>query len=943
MMHCARTTCRRSGWINRGTSSSRWTWRSALAIALFAVALAPTTGFAKRTTITSVPKGAEVLVSGRVIGRTPLEAAGASESSEALVPMTNVSAISGASAHVCALTGAGRVKCWGYNGSGGLGDGSTTDRLLPAEVGGLTGAVAQVSAAGHSCALTTDGELQCWGDNYYGQIGDGTTITRLGPVRVIESGVASISVGTGANACVRIEAGGVKCWGHNDYGAVGDGTTVQRLTPVDIAGLADGAVSLSGGGFRNCATTSLGGAKCWGYNSNGELGDDSTMHRLEPTDVSGLTSGIAAASTGGYHSCALTTSGGVKCWGANNHGQLGDGSVDGSLTPVDVTTLASGVAALSVGHMHSCALTTSGAVKCWGSNTDGQLGDGSTTNRLEPVEVMGLDSGIAAISAGVTHSCALTTTGGVQCWGGNATGQLGDGTTTNRLTPGPVLERAKLRIDLAVTGQSATPVREGTHLTYTVTARNEGDTVLTNVVASGALLLPPDTTTTCAVVEPGASCVLTGQYPVTRADYLNGQAVNNAVASSDQAGNVSIERVTVLDIPRASQATLPTAAAATGLSVTTNGEYVVTTAGPQVYRLLNDFSVKHALTIGSANSAVNAAAIQPDGSAYLASDNTFLFAFTPQGVSFDHWPRPLGSRVAESLAVDPQGVIFACPMNGIAQAISSTNALLGSLQLAGECAASPLLLPQVGLAILATRSGDLAIVSTIEFEGNQLRVEERTFLSSPPATPLSAVDASRFVWVDDAGHLNLKDALSAGPPTVSAQPVGLTPEGSVLTFTDGRVLVAGVDGDAGLACTFSASLDLERCAALPSPPQGAGAATPSGAVFLALQSGMVVRMDPVTGQITGALRASDRPLTTDVLFDGNRVLVGDADGRVAHFTLSEMPGLEPASKRVKAGPAAGAWWAGALGGRMRNGRAEAEIGELLEVFVDGFEARVLPR
>ena len=145
-------------------------------------------------------------------------------------------------------------------------------------------------------------------------------------------------------------------------------------------------------------------------------------------DVSGLASGVTAVAAGGRHTCAVTTTGGVKCWGENAFGQLGDGTNNWSNVPVDVTGLASGVAAVAAGDAHTCAVTTAGGVKCWGDNLYGKLGDGTNTPSSVPVNVSGLASGVTAIAAGKFHSCALTTAGGVKCWGSNYSGGLGDGT-----------------------------------------------------------------------------------------------------------------------------------------------------------------------------------------------------------------------------------------------------------------------------------------------------------------------------------------------------------------------------------------------------------------------------------------------------------------------------------------------------------------------------------
>ena len=234
-------------------------------------------------------------------------------------------------------------------------------------------------------------------------------------------GVAAIAAGDD-HTCALTASGGVKCWGTNWSGQLGDGTTDDRLTPVDVSGLSSGVTAIAASRYHTCALTVSGGVMCWGA---GPLGDGTTDARLIPVDVSGLSSGVTAIAAGGNHTCALTASGGVKCWGENAFGQLGDGTIDARLTPVDVSGLSSGVTAIAAGVSHTCALTVSGGVKCWGENGDGQLGNGTDYSRLTPVDVSGLSSGVVDIAAGWRHTCALTASGGVKCWGSNDYGQLG--------------------------------------------------------------------------------------------------------------------------------------------------------------------------------------------------------------------------------------------------------------------------------------------------------------------------------------------------------------------------------------------------------------------------------------------------------------------------------------------------------------------------------------
>jgi len=239
-------------------------------------------------------------------------------------------------------------------------------------------------------------------------IWSGLLLTAL-PVSASYVPLAGISQVKGGwfHTCALTSGGGVKCWGSNSNGQLGDNSTTDRWTPVDVIGLTNGVSAIAAGNLYTCALTTSGGdVKCWGYNDNGQLGDGTTTQRLIRINVSGLASGVSAIATGGSHTCALS-GGGVKCCGLNANGQLGDGTTDQSLAWVNVNGLTSGVSAIATGLSHTCALTSGGGMKCWGSNTNGRLGDGSTVHRLTWVDVNGLTSGVSAIAPGGYHTCAL--------------------------------------------------------------------------------------------------------------------------------------------------------------------------------------------------------------------------------------------------------------------------------------------------------------------------------------------------------------------------------------------------------------------------------------------------------------------------------------------------------------------------------------------------------
>lgn len=306
--------------------------------------------------------------------------------------------------------------------------------------------VVDIAAGGaHTCAVTTAGAVKCWGWNNVGQLGDGTTTNRAVPTDVVglSSGVVAVAAGD-MHTCALTASGGLKCWGWNSWEQLGDGTSTDRHTPVDVTGLGSGVAYVEAGWRGTCAVTTSGGLKCWGDG-----------YGNTPVDVSGLGSGVESVTLGNLHACALMASGVVKCWGSNSEGQLGDGTTTDHAAPLDVLGLGAGALAVDAGSSHTCAVATGGALWCWGANNVGQLGNGSTIGRHDPGAVCDDAAcssplyGVIDVTAGRAHTCALLADGDLRCWGCNGYGRLGDGTDTNRPTPTDVLLTA-------VTGVSTT-------------------------------------------------------------------------------------------------------------------------------------------------------------------------------------------------------------------------------------------------------------------------------------------------------------------------------------------------------------------------------------------------------------------------------------------------------------------------------------------------------
>jgi len=358
-------------------------------------------------------------------------------------------------AHTCAATETAATAstpierhtlCWGADQAGQLGDGVTDDRARPESVAVDLGARALAAGAAHTCAVAGDGGLWCWGRGSAGQLGLGPS--RLFDVRLPTQVMTLIGTGQTVSAgathtCVLVPTGdptqggpSYVCFGANDHGQLGDGTTMPSSQPASTSMLPGGhfAAAIATGAAHTCAIDEDGQAFCWGRGDEGQLGNGGMADSATPVAIT-LPAGtqLGAISAGTAHTCAVDGGGNAFCWGRGSDGQLGNGSRAGSPTPVAVPGLA-GLRAIAAGDAHTCAVATAGAVSCWGANDDGQLGTGDTQPRDAPAVVSGV-TGAVGVTAGSAHTCAFATDGSVACWGADTNGQLGDGIALFAATP----------------------------------------------------------------------------------------------------------------------------------------------------------------------------------------------------------------------------------------------------------------------------------------------------------------------------------------------------------------------------------------------------------------------------------------------------------------------------------------------------------------------------
>lgn len=340
--------------------------------------------------------------------------------------------------HACAIAQDGTLWCWGANGSGQLGRGSTSDAEHPAPVRGMSGVVDVAVGELHTCAVTGDGAVWCWGDGSDGRTGTEADFRQTTPIKLGGiNGAAAITAGA-EHTCARTTSGQAWCWGSNATGQLGDNTATHRSAPRAVPDATD-FTTLSAGMQHTCGATGSGQVVCWGRSQEGQTGTGPAVAATSPaTTVPGVTD-ATTVSSGVGHACATNTAGAVTCWGWNAFGQITGNPADGDALPATVVNDLPEAVSAAAGGWHTCATSTTGDLTCWGNNTYGQRGIGAPSGTDTTAATVPAVGRVTGLAASWSTTCAVLPGGIVSCWGDGRNRKLGDRASLDRSVPSSVV------------------------------------------------------------------------------------------------------------------------------------------------------------------------------------------------------------------------------------------------------------------------------------------------------------------------------------------------------------------------------------------------------------------------------------------------------------------------------------------------------------------------
>ena len=467
----------------------------------------------------------------------------------------------------CAIKTDDTVWCWGRNDQGQLGSSDhsgLTESLLPVRAGvfgyGTVAAPAKVVAGtDHVCVLTSAGTVWCWGRNGWGQAGVNGA-TQWDPIQVAVGGTVTQLAAGGSNTCAVLSNNSMRCWGQNNFGQLGIGSsdTSAHYTPEVVLGIPASFTvsSIEIGTGHVCASSTAGEAWCWGRFTYGRLGTTATSHATSATRTTAL-SGIATdVSAGADHSCVVVGAG-LMCFGRNQSSQSGQPNTTTQFSTPTAVTITGTVSRVSAGDAFTCVLMNTGAVQCFGSNAAGQLGRGNAISLdATPGVVQGLSTGAVAITAGASHACAITPAGDVLCWGLNDFGQLGDNTQDNSNTAVAVPFFNALPTTTTTTLATTTTIAATTTVAATLPSSSSSSSVVTTIASTttSSTISPTTTIAEEIVTTPVTSTssplgVLTGLTSASATKVLKVKRLRSLTAAK-------IAAAVSLKIPKRSQGSM---------------------------------------------------------------------------------------------------------------------------------------------------------------------------------------------------------------------------------------------------------------------------------------------------------------------------------------------------------------------------------------------------